>query len=145
MANSNPGFTTGFVPSADAWNSYFAGKVDAVNGSLTGGTIDAAVIGATTPATGKFTTLSFSGTLQFSGTPLVTVSGVNATFAGTIKATSAYLVGANQVVGAQIAGWGTSSGGTRGALAGGSATLAQTSAALAQLLIDLKTHGLIGT
>lgn len=145
MPNSNPGFVTNFVPSAAAWNSYFAGKVDAVNGVMTGGTLDAVTLGGTTPGSGKFTTLSFSSSLQFNGTNLMTVSGVNATFAGTVKATSAYLVGANQVVGAQITGWGTSTGGARGALAAGTATLSQTAAALAQLLTDLKTHGLLST
>jgi hypothetical protein len=67
-----------------------------------------------------------------------------ATFGGVVTA-SAYQVASTQVVGAQIAAWGTSSNGTRGSLNGSTATLAQTAAALAQLLIDLKAHGLIGT
>lgn len=50
-----------------------------------------------------------------------------------------------KVVGTQISGWGTSSNGTRGALNGATATLAQTREALAQLLIDLTSHGLIAT
>ena len=57
---------------------------------------------------------------------------------------SSFAVGGMQVVGAQIAGWGTSSKGTRGAINGSTATLTQVSAALAQLLIDLRTHGLLG-
>lgn len=54
-------------------------------------------------------------------------------------------VGANKVIGPQIAGWGTSTGGARGAVAAGTATLPQVAAALAQLLTDLKTHGMLGT
>ena len=50
-----------------------------------------------------------------------------------------------KVVGTQIAGWGTPTGGARTAsFNGASATLAQTSAVLAQLILDLKTHGLLG-
>jgi hypothetical protein len=50
-----------------------------------------------------------------------------------------------QVVGPRIAGWGASSNGVRGAINGVTATLAQTAAGLAQLIIDLQTHGLLGT
>jgi hypothetical protein len=53
-------------------------------------------------------------------------------------------VGSAQVVGPRINGWGASTNGARGAVNGSGATLSQTSAALAQLLIDLQTHGLIG-
>lgn len=53
-------------------------------------------------------------------------------------------VGANQVVGARVTGWGVSSNGSRAALNGSTATLAQTSAAVAQLIADLVAHGLIG-
>lgn len=52
-------------------------------------------------------------------------------------------IGANQVVAGRIAGWGTSSGGARGAITA-SSTLAQVAAGLSQLLTDLQTHGLIG-
>jgi hypothetical protein len=59
---------------------------------------------------------------------------------------TAYYVGATQVVGAQITGYGTPTGNSRTAsFNGASATLAQTSAQLAQLIVDLKTHGLLGT
>jgi hypothetical protein len=54
-------------------------------------------------------------------------------------------VASNKVIGAQIAGWGTPTGGARTAsFNGASATLPQTSAVLAQLILDLKTHGMLG-
>ena len=64
-ANSTPGFVNGQVPSYTQWNGFFGGKADATNGQLTnpaitGGTIDGACIGCTTPAAGKFTSLSAS-------------------------------------------------------------------------------------
>lgn len=56
-----------------------------------------------------------------------------------------YQVNGVQVAGAQITGYGTPTGNSRTAsFNGASATLAQTSAQLAQLIIDLKTHGLLG-
>jgi hypothetical protein len=59
--------------------------------------------------------------------------------------TAKVVVGSTQVVGAQIAGYGTPTGSSRTAsFNGASATLAQTSAQLAQLIVDLKTHGLLG-
>jgi hypothetical protein len=48
-----------------------------------------------------------------------------------------------KVIGYPIAGWGTSTGGVRGAITAAS-TLPQVAAAVAQLLTDLKTHGMIG-
>jgi hypothetical protein len=56
-----------------------------------------------------------------------------------------YKIGSNQVVGARITGWGSGTNGSKAALDGSTATLAQTSAAVAQLISDLRTHGLIGT
>ncbi|AQQ35073.1 hypothetical protein [Burkholderia cenocepacia] len=55
-----------------------------------------------------------------------------------------YFLG-TKVVGWRIAGWGDATGGSRNGFAAGSATLAQIAAALAQLIMDLKTHGLIGS
>jgi hypothetical protein len=53
-------------------------------------------------------------------------------------------VGTNQVVGPQIGGYGTPTGGSHQAsFAAGSITLANLAAAVAQLIVDLKTHGLI--
>jgi hypothetical protein len=49
-----------------------------------------------------------------------------------------------QIIGPRINGWGTSSGGARGAVTGAS-TLPQVAAALSQLLTDLQTHGMLGT
>lgn len=63
---------------------------------------------------------------------------------GTINASTALKVAATQVVGARVTGWGAGSNGSRTAFNGSGATLAQTSAAVAQLIIDLTTHGLIG-
>lgn len=57
-----------------------------------------------------------------------------------------YRVASLPVVGARITGWGTPTGATRTSnFNGSSATLAQTSAVVAQLIIDLETHGLLGT
>jgi hypothetical protein len=54
-------------------------------------------------------------------------------------------VGSAKVLGTQIIGWGTPTGGARTAsFNGASATLPQTSAVLAQLILDLKTHGMLG-
>jgi hypothetical protein len=62
-----------------------------------------------------------------------------------VYAYTSYYVGSTQVVGAQITGYGTPTGNSRTAsFNGASATLAQTSAQLAQLIVDLKTHGLLG-
>ena len=49
------------------------------------------------------------------------------------------------VVGTRKTGWGVASGGSRVAFNAGTATLPQTSAALAALIFDLTAHGLIGT
>lgn len=58
--------------------------------------------------------------------------------------TPAYQVNGTQVLTAQITGWGSSTNGSRGAVNGSTATLPQVAAALAQLLIDLRTHGMLG-
>lgn len=65
---------------------------------------------------------------------------------GSGNATAAtYKVGSNQVVGARITGWGSAINGAKTAFNGSTATLAATSAAVAQLIADLTTHGVIGT
>lgn len=72
---------------------------------------------------------------------------------GTVVATMAwngttgcFTVGANKVLGAQITGYGTPTGGSHQAsFAAGSITLANLAAAVAQLIVDLKTHGMLGT
>ena len=54
-------------------------------------------------------------------------------------------VNATKVLGAQIAGWGTPTGPSRIAnFPGASATLVQCSNAIAQIIADLKTHGMLG-
>jgi hypothetical protein len=67
-----------------------------------------------------------------------------AVFGASVQAATIFKVGANQVVTARQTGWGVASGGSRAALNGATATLAQTSAAVAQLIADLTAHGLIG-
>lgn len=65
---------------------------------------------------------------------------------GNINATGAYRVGGTQVVGARITGYGTPTGGAnQGSFAAGSITLPNLAAGVAQLILDLKTHGLLGT
>jgi len=44
MANTDPGFSTGDRPTAAAWNAAFAGKVDADDGVMNSGTIEAPVL-----------------------------------------------------------------------------------------------------
>lgn len=55
-------------------------------------------------------------------------------------------VGTSQVVGARINGYGTPTGAAnQGSFASGSISLANLAAGVAQLILDLKTHGLLGT
>lgn len=79
--------------------------------------------------------------LNQGGTNLLAVSNagrLNLVTGGT------FAINNTQVVQARVTGWGAGSNGSRAALDGATATLAQTSAAVAQLIIDLTTHGLIG-
>lgn len=55
-----------------------------------------------------------------------------------------YRVNGTRVLGARITGWGAATNGSRVAFNGSTATLAQTSAALAALIIDLTAQGVIG-
>lgn len=56
-----------------------------------------------------------------------------------------YQVGGTKVIGTQVTGYGTPTGNVKLAnFPGATATLAQTSAQVAQLIIDLKAHGLLG-
>jgi hypothetical protein len=102
------------------WNKTGNGMTDFVNNRGLGG--------------GGFLFIDTDGTTDVT---LLTMTRTNAAF------TVPLAIGANQVVGPRIAGWGTSTGGVRGAVTG-SSTLPQVAAALAQLLTDLKTHGMIG-
>jgi hypothetical protein len=72
--------------------------------------------------------------MAFAGNGLINLLGAGA----------ALQISNNQIVGPRINGWGTSTGGVRGAITGAS-TLPQVAAAVAQLLTDLKTHGMLGT
>ena len=65
--------------------------------------------------------------------------------AAEILGSGALTIFGTKVVGAQVAGWGTPTGGSRiSNFPGGTATAAQTAQALAQLILDLKAHGLLG-
>lgn len=77
-------------------------------------------------------------------------SGLDYLQSGTIKnrllASGGLQVLTNQVVGAQIAGYGTPTGASRiSSFPGATATLLQTSQMLAALMADLKVHGLIAS
>jgi hypothetical protein len=64
--------------------------------------------------------------------------------AGFVSST-AYKIGSTQVVGSRITAYGTPTGSSKLAnFPGASATLAQCSAQIAQIITDLKTHGLFG-
>ena len=78
---------------------------------------------------------------QTNGVADLSVNAGVLTLAGACNAT-AYRVNNARVVGATITGWGISTGGVRAAVTA-SSTLPQVAAALAQLLTDLETHGLI--
>lgn len=85
---------------------------------ITGGTIDSTAIGNGTPSTGSFTSAT----------------------------ANAYNVGINQVVTSRQTGWTAPTGSvSRAGYTTGGATLTQVAEALAALIDDLITHGLIGT
>lgn len=74
-----------------------------------------------------------------------TTSIATMTGAGVLNVNNSYQVAGHQVVGAQITGYGTPTGNSKlASFPAATATLAQTAAQLAQLIIDLKTHGLLG-
>jgi hypothetical protein len=95
-----------------------------------------------TPIYGFNVTASFINTVLPTGASHGFV--VNGALVAAIGATGVS-VGSAKVLGTQITGWGTPTGGARTASYNGtSATLPQTSAVLAQLILDLKTHGMLG-
>src|SRR6185437_68830 len=59
-AQTAPGWTTGFVPTAAQWNAEWASKADVTSTAVNfaGGNINGTTLGGTTPAPGSFTTLS---------------------------------------------------------------------------------------
>ncbi len=89
------------------------------------------------------TTIS-AGSAISAGTSIAAGSSVSAgTF---INATTQYQVSGTQVVGARITGWGTPTGTTSdNAFNTGTVTLPELAQRVAKLIIDLRTHGLIGT
>jgi hypothetical protein len=99
------------------------------------GTTDASAIGTAT-----FTVQgggSFAKSLWIGGTA--------GNFLNVANATGGYRINNTQVVGPQITGYGVPTGNSRlSAFPGATATLAQCSAQIAQMIIDFKTHGLLG-
>lgn len=104
---------------------------------------------------------SLAVTWQSSGTDIntgTTDTGLSRTAAGVVSAgngtdadasgsfnAASYKVAGTQVVGSQITGYGTPTGGShQSSFAAGSISLANLAAAVAQLIVDLKTHGLLG-
>jgi hypothetical protein len=70
----------------------------------------------------------------------------NGSLTNRLLGTGGLQVGAVQVIGPRINGYGTPTGGSHQAsFAAGSITLPNLAAAVAQLIIDLETHGMIGT
>lgn len=63
---------------------------------------------------------------------------------GTVNVLNAYYANGIKVVGARDTGWGAASNGSKVAFNGSTATLAQTSAAVAAIISALTTHGLLG-
>jgi hypothetical protein len=133
FAQTSPGFTTGQVPTAAQWNSYFAGKADTSSGTLTNPTIISAIFsGGLTVDTltvtgggalaGTFTGApTLSGNLTFSGTPVFSAgAAMSGTFTGahtysgalTLSAASTALTVTNNVsLGGTLT---TGTGGTNG-------------------------------
>lgn len=111
-------------------------------GRATGGYQILAGLGSTTGNDFVMNQDSAGGiTMQQGGT---TYLAANQSRLNLTPATNVLQIGGTQVVQQRVTGWSASSNGTRGGINGFTATLAQTSGALAQLLIDLATHGLIG-
>lgn len=70
---------------------------------------------------------------------------VSNVFVSRLLASGGFQVGANQVIGARIGGYGTPTGGSRATLVPGSATVAQVCALLNAVIVDAETHGWLGT
>lgn len=101
-------------------------------------------VGATPTKTLRVSGGNFSILNDAGGAEILTVSDAGLLTAGNVNA-STYQSGGTQVVGSRVTGWGAATGGSKVAFTAGTATLAQTAAAVAQLITDLRTHGLIGT
>lgn len=76
----------------------------------------------------------------------LTIGSTAGNFLNIANSTGALKINGTQVVKSQITGYGTPTGGAnQGSFAAGSITLANLAAGVAQLILDLKTHGLLGT
>jgi hypothetical protein len=91
----------------------------------------------------------YIGSFQNQGsTPLIDIAGrLVASNLGSITPTKIVGQDSSGYMGSipATSGWGTSSGGSRGAVNASTATLSQVAAALAQLLTDLQTKGILAT
>jgi hypothetical protein len=87
-----------------------------------------------------------NGLINFQTIPGVTVATIRTDGVVNIPiATGVLQMQGIQVVGPRVTGWGAATGGSKAAFTAGTATLAQTAAAIAQLISDLtNSHGLIG-
>lgn len=104
-------------------------------GSSSAGTV---VFSATTPSSGTSTgAVIVAGGLGVGG-------GINC--GGIVNASICHSVGGTQVLAGRVSGYGTPTGGARQpSFAAGSITLANLAACVAQLILDLEGHGMIGT
>lgn len=117
---TNPDMVGGGLKLSAASDTGFSGV------AITLSTVDSTPIGATTPSTGAFTTVSATGNINSS-------AGV-------------YEVAGTQVVEARQTGWTLPTGtASRATFATGSVTLPNLAEAVFALITDLETHGLIGT
>ena len=160
--------------SNNQWGGYLNGNFQSLQAALSAYTALATAGGTTTATAAQAGTLvlSITGALTSGATCLLPAAGAFYVIAnnttGAFPLTVGVVGGANTVTVPQgstlsiyttptgafamttgftglMAGWGTSTGGTRGGINGGTATLGQTAAALAQLLIDLKAIGILAT
>lgn len=158
--------TLGYAWDGSAFGLCAGMTIRCVNSPTTGDhggavTFRACASGSTSLAeVGRFTqNLLIGTTTDITGTGGCKIAGItNATaantgafqclgggyIAGDLVLGGVYRIGTTQVVGAQIAGYGTPTGGARqSSFAAGAITLPNLAAAVAQLIVDLKTHGLL--
>jgi hypothetical protein len=104
------------------------------------GNLDYAIGVTSTPSNSLWIT-GGSGSVTFFTNNSLTVRATINSSGLTLGTGSALIIGANQVVGARVGGYGTPTGGNR---THSFAAVSQAEQVLAQLIADLKTHGLIG-
>lgn len=130
--------------------STFSGTItDAQHGARSGGTLHAAATGSVAgfmSAADK--ALINTATSLDTASALAQRDGSGNCFFNIVLAENSVRTGTSgsdlKVLGTRRQGWSTSSNGATVGIDGSAATLAQTRTALAQLLIDLTAHGLIG-